>query len=117
MATELIVLDSLLAGASVGFSPIDASGNFFANDGATVLMLQNPTEQPANVEVCSQRACSFDCQDHIRVEVEPGETRVAGKFPRIRFNDDSGKVQVRYPSVPDGLLAAAVRLPTNSKLG
>lgn len=112
-ATDLTVQDISRDGLDMTTELADElNGNSFTNDGDIYLYLYEVSEgdNPLVVTVHEQHPCSYGYDHDITLAMVATDVRLLGPFPRGRFNDGNGKVQVSYSSVGD-LQIAAVRLP------
>jgi len=77
----------------------NALGNFWLNDGNTIMMVTNGAGVPQSVIVTSQALCSQGGLHPITVSVPAGETWFIAGFPKSRYNDSSGYCHVTYSAV------------------
>jgi len=83
-----------------------AGGDAFPNSGNTFIHVKNAHTEAWVVTVDSVKACSQGYDHNSIVSVPAGEERMIGPFPRGRFNDANGKVQITYDGVTALTIAA-----------
>lgn len=93
-------LETVYVSAAVG-------GDYFINDGKTMLDIVNGSGGDITMTVAGQRACEFGTVHNQTVVIQAGERRQAGPYPRYRFNDDNGYVQLTYSGVTSLTIAAS----------
>lgn len=108
MAT-LSVQKISLTGLGPAFVSASEGGDEFANSGRVFLHVKNGHTSDQTVTVNSLRICDLGYDHDAIVTVPAGEERLIGPFPRFRFNDPNGKVQVSYSGVT-ALTIAAIEL-------
>lgn len=99
-----------LTGITPVYVAAGASGDEFANSGRVFLHVKNGGTSPINVTINSQTPCSYGFDHDVVVAVPNGEDKMIGPFPKARFDDPNGKVQVTYSSVAS-VTVAAIELP------
>lgn len=106
---ELVVQEVLLTGLEPAYVAAAAGGDYFANDGKTLLEARNASGGNITVTVASQKTCDQGATHNAAVVV-PLTTgqRMIGPFNRTRFNDANGRVQITYSGVTS-LTVAAIR--------
>lgn len=106
-ASALTVQAASLAGLTPSYAAADAAGNYFSNSGKEYLQVKN-TGASTVVTINSQVLCNQGSDHDITVTV--GATigdKIIGPFPKDRFNDPSGFVQIAYSQVT-GITVAAI---------
>ncbi|RJQ09892.1 MAG: hypothetical protein C4551_03215 [Bacillota bacterium] len=98
MAT-LTVQQTSLTGLNPAFGAAAAGGDEFVNSGKAVLYVKNGSAGAVTVTVNSQTACNYGFDHDAEVSVPASGERVIGPFPKSRFDDAAGKVQVTYSGV------------------
>lgn len=115
MPTEIVVQSSL-DGGSVTLQPVDATGNFFRNDGQTVLKVLGPAATEWTVVVANGHDCSFGEHPDYLIVCPIGKTTIeSSRFAAKRFNDPGGLVQLTYTPSAVGISIAAVSYGINFK--
>lgn len=99
-----------LDGGKPTFVPADAAGDSFVNSGRTFLIVRNGGTAAINVTVNSQKPCNYGFDHDVVVSVAAGAEEWIGPFPKERFNDSNGRVQVSYSDVTS-VTVAAVEVP------
>ena len=102
---QLSVISATMAGVQLNgqFSPADALGDSFLNDGTQNVIVRNSGGVARTVTV---KADSHPCNmgltsaahDH-QVTVPANDTVLVGPFDTARFNDAASLVQLRYDAV------------------
>ncbi len=105
---EILVQEVLLTGLEETTQAAAAGGDYFVNDGKTVLHVINGSAGDITVTVDSPKECNQGFTHDAAVVVTAGEERFIGPFDRKRFNDANGRVQVTYSGVTS-LTVAALR--------
>jgi hypothetical protein len=108
MAT-LSVQKLSLSGITLTFSACDAAGDEFENSGEAFIYVKNSDTVDHTVIVNSQQPCSYGFDHDVSVTVPTGGEKLIGTFPKDRFNDSNGKVQISYDAVT-GLTIAVVEV-------
>jgi hypothetical protein len=100
-----------LAGITPTLVAAAAGGDEFVNSGRDFIHIKNGDASSMNVTINSQSPCSQG-SDHDVVVAVPASTgeKFIGPFPKDRFNDASGKVQITYSAVTS-VTIGIVRLP------
>jgi hypothetical protein len=94
--------------AEIGSNP---NGDVFPNDGKTFIYVLNGAGENVEITVNSQTACNFGTDhDAVVAAIIDGEIRLIGPFPKDRFNDANGRVQV-VSDVVTGTDIAIISLP------
>lgn len=75
-----------------------ASSDEFANNGRTVLLVNNGSGASINVTVVTPITVDGLALSDRIVAVPAGEERVIGPFPRNTYNDSDGNVTVEFSS-------------------
>lgn len=97
--TTLTVQEPTPSGVVVSTAAAAALGDEFANTGKEILEVTNGSGGALTVTVTAQKACSHGTLHNGGGSVAAGATKRFGPFPRDRFNDINGKVQVTYSGV------------------
>lgn len=99
-------------GVDPGFVAANGGGDEFANDGATLLLVNNQDASAKTVTITAQTTTDVDAQlgkltkSNRIVNVPAGEIRVIGPLPSKAFNDVNGRAQVSYSAVTSVTVAA-----------
>lgn len=98
-ASQLTVQVCSLAGLTPSYVAANVDGNFFPNSGKEFIHIKNAHTSPQTITINSQTNCNqgFDHDD--AVVVTNAQERMIGPFPKDRFNDGSGYVQITYSGV------------------
>ena len=100
----ITVQEIVLAGVTPTFVAAAAGGDSFVNDGKTFYYVKNGGGGALVVTFASETNCNQGF-DHDAVEnIAAGIDSVVGPFPKSRFNDSGGLVQVTY----DGVVSVTV---------
>ena len=107
LTPQVIVLE----GITPALVAADVGGDEFVNSGKDFIHIKNVNASPMDVTVNSQAVCNQGV-DHDAVVTVPATTgeKFIGPFPKDRFNDASGKVQITYSAITD-VTIGIVRLP------
>lgn len=89
----------------------DVGGDEFVNSGRDFIHIKNTNASPIDVTINSQALCDqgVDHDVDVTIPATTGE-KFIGPFPKDRFNDTAGKVQITYSAVTD-VTIGIVRLP------
>ncbi|MBA7708132.1 hypothetical protein ES703_117022 [subsurface metagenome] len=105
------------AGIVPTYHECSEAGDEFVNSGKTVIHIKNSEAETARiVTIDTYTKCNYglDTEHDVAVTVEgidPGPTeKVIGPFPKSRFNDPNGRVQITYDH-HENLHIAIVDLP------
>lgn len=96
----------------------EGDGDEFVNSGQMVIHVKNShADSPRTVTIDTFMPCNYgmDTEHDVAVVVEgidPGPNEVViGPFPKSRFNDAEGKIQITYSDAAADLTIAVVDLP------
>jgi hypothetical protein len=106
---DLNIQKTTLIGLNVTYSAADVAGDRMINDGNTVFKIKNADAAAKTVTINSAATCNYGFDHDLVISVPAGEEREIGPFPRNRFNDDTGKVNVTYDGVTSVTVAAVSR--------
>lgn len=106
---DLAVQKIVLTGLSPTYAACTAEGDTVLNDDYTFLHVKNAHTGAWVVTVDSREPCSQGFDHDVVVSVPAGEERMIGPFPRGRFNDAAGKLEITYDGVT-ALTIAAIRV-------
>lgn len=101
----------VLTGITPALVAAEAGGDEFVNSGRDFIHIKNTNAAAMDVTINSQALCDQGV-DHdviVTVPLTVGE-KFIGPFPKDRFNDTAGKVQITYSAVTD-VTIGIVRLP------
>ena len=107
--STLNVQKVVLAGLSPTYGTAAAGGDEFVNSGREFIHVKNGHTGPQTVTVNSQEPCNQGYDHDAPVEIPASEERMIGPFPKDRFDDAGGKVQITYSGVT-ALTIAAVQV-------
>ena len=105
-ATELTVQNATLDGLDIVYTAANADGNYFTNNGKTVLLVKNGSGGDITVTTDSQVNSNQGYDNDEDAVIGAGDTNSVGSFNKNRFNDSDGYVQVTYSSVTSITVAA-----------
>lgn len=108
--STLSVQKIALTGLAPSYDAAAAGGDEFVNSGRVFIHVKNGGGSSVDVTVDSQTPCSQGYDHDAVVAVGAGAEKMIGPFPKDRFNDTSGKVQVTYSGV-SSVTIAAIELP------
>lgn len=95
----LTVQQVSLTGLAPVFVAASAGGDEFVNSGRAVLHVKNGDTTDKTVTVNSQTPCNQGFDHDVAVTVPASGERVIGPFPKNRFDDANGKIQITYSAV------------------
>lgn len=100
-----------LTGITPALVAADVGGDEFVNSGSEFIHIKNGDASPITVTVNSQALCNQGVDHDVEVVI-PASTgeKFIGPFPKDRFNDADGKVQITYSAVTS-VTIGIVRLP------
>lgn len=107
---ELSVQVVVLGGLTPSYAAAAAGGDQFANSGREMIHLKNGAGVSQTVTTDSQEPCDQGFDHDNAVAIPAGEERMIGPFPKSRFDDASGKVQLTYSAVAS-LTIAVIKVP------
>lgn len=95
------------------FAAVTAGGDEFVNSGRHYIAVINAHgADPRTVTINSQALCNQGVDHDIAVVITAGEDeKIFGPFPKDRFNDSDGKVQITYSDSGADLTIAVFELP------
>jgi hypothetical protein len=101
----------VLTGITPTLVAASAGGDEFVNSGRDFIHIKNGDASSMDVTINSQALCNQG-QDHDVVVTVPASTgeKFIGPFPKDRFNDTAGKVQITYSAVTS-VTIGIVRVP------
>ncbi|RJQ25446.1 MAG: hypothetical protein C4589_11285 [Peptococcaceae bacterium] len=99
-----------LDGGKPTFVAATAGGDDFINSGKDFLVVKNGGAGNINVTIDSVALCSYGFDHNLTVAVAASGEEWIGPFPKARFNDENGKVNVTYSGVTS-VTVAVVELP------
>ena len=99
-----------LAAIAPSYAACAAGGDEFVNSGRDFIHIKNGHTSPQTVTVNSQTVCDQGVDHDVPVVVTNAQERMIGPFPKGRFDDTGGKVQLTYSGVV-ALTIAIVRVP------
>jgi hypothetical protein len=94
-------------GLETAYVAAAAGGDYFINDGKTLIDVVNGSGGDLTLTFAGQKACEFGTIHNQTCVVQAGERRQAGPFPKYRFNDANGYVQITYSGVTSLTIAAS----------
>lgn len=100
----------VLGGLTPSYGAAAAGGDEFVNSGREFFHAKNGAGVSQTVTVNSQAVCNQGFDHDAAVAIPAGQERMIGPFPKGRFDDANGKVQVTYSAVAS-LTVAAIRVP------
>lgn len=101
----------VLTGITPTLVAAEAGGDEFVNSGRDFIHIKNANAAAMDVTIDSQVDCNQGVDHDIMVNIPAtsGE-KFIGPFPKDRFNDEGGKVQITYSAVTD-VTIGIVRVP------
>lgn len=108
---QLIPQVVVLTGITPTLVAAEAGGDNFENSGRDFIHIKNGDAAAMDVTVDSQVDCNQGVDHDVVVNI-PASTgeKFIGPFPKDRFNDEGGKVQITYSAVT-GVTIGIVRVP------
>lgn len=98
-----------LTGVAPVLTAAAGAGNRFTNSGTEFLLVRNAHTVPITVTINSIAPCNQGFDHDVVVSVPNGTDRFIGPFPKARFDDTIGQVQIIY-SVVTALTVAVIRV-------
>jgi hypothetical protein len=108
--SDLSVQKIVLAGLTPNYAAAEAGGDAFLNSGRVLVHVKNGHTAEQTMTVNSQALCNQGFDHDVAVAIPPSGEKMIGPFPKERFNDVDGKVQISYSGVTN-LTIAALELP------
>lgn len=101
------------AGIVRSFEACASGGDEFVNSGRHFIAVINAhASDPRTITIDSQQACNQGSDHDIAVVITAAQDeKVFGPFPKDRFNDSDGKVQITYSDSAADLTIAVFELP------
>jgi len=99
-----------LAAITPSYAACAAGGDEFVNSGRDFIHIKNGHTSPQTVIMNSQAACDQGFDHDVSIAVTNAQERMIGPFPKGRFDDAGGKVQLTYSGVT-ALTIAIIRVP------
>ncbi len=99
-----------LDGGKPSFVAAAVGGDDFVNSGKNFLVVKNGGASSIDVTIDSVALCSYGFDHNLVVPVAASGEEWIGPFPKSRFNDENGKVNVSYSGVTS-VTVAVVELP------
>jgi hypothetical protein len=100
-----------LTGIEPSYQAAAAGGDEVVNSGRIFIHVKNANGSTARqVTVDSQAPCSQGYDHDAIVSVPASNEKMIGPFPKDRFNDSGGKIQISYDNEAD-LTIAAIEVP------
>ena len=81
------------------FTPSQVEGHFFANNGATFLLVTNDSNAAITVTIVSQLTVGGLAVADQAVTVDAGATMLIGPFDPKIFNDEDGQTTVTFSAI------------------
>lgn len=106
----LTIQKVILTGLTPSYDAAAAGGDEFVNSGRIFIHVKNGGGASIDVTVDSQTPCNQGVDHNAVVAVPAAGERMIGPFPKDRFNDTAGKVQIAYSGVTS-VTIAAIELP------
>jgi len=108
-ATLLTITKIALTGIDLAPVAIDeTNGNYFVNTGRCLVYVENAAVGAFDILINSQALCSFGVDHDITVNVGISEKKFIGPFPKSRFDDADGYVQITYGAGAQGDLTIQI---------
>jgi len=107
----LTVQKVTLAGLEPTFAAATETGDLFPNSGREFIYVKNSSAGALTVTVNSQTACNQGYDHDETVSVPAGKERMIGPFPKSRFDNADGRVQLTYSAGVTSLTIAVVQVP------
>lgn len=112
--TDLVLLVAARAGVSIADAAMTdavAGGHKFANDGSTILVLQNTNGSSRTITITTVSTVDGLAVADLPITLPATTGRlITAVFPRSLYNGSDGKVSIDY-SATAGVKVAAVRIP------
>jgi hypothetical protein len=99
-----------LTGLEATYGAANAEGNYFTNSGREIIHIKNGHSSPQTVTIDSPTECNQGATHDCAVEITEGEDRFIGPFPKGRFDDPNGRVNLSYSGVT-ALTIAVITVP------
>lgn len=113
MATLTPQVAEVKTGVVPTYNACAAGGDEFVNNGRISIHVRNAHgADPRTVTIDSQTGCNQEASDHdIAVVITAAnDEKVIGPFPKVRFDDGDGKVQITYSDAAADLTIALITI-------
>ncbi|MBT9131305.1 MAG: hypothetical protein DDT41_01610 [candidate division WS2 bacterium] len=97
--TLLSVQAIVLTGLAPVYAAAAAAGNEFVNLGREFIHVRNGGAAAITVTINSVAPCNFGFDHDPVISIPAGGDRMIGPFPKFRFDDVNGRVQMTYSAV------------------
>lgn len=108
--STLNVQKVVLGGLSPTYGAAAVGGDEFVNSGRDFIHVKNGGGSSVDVTVNSQEPCDQGYDHDVVVAVGAGAEKMIGPFPKSRFDDADGKVQITYSGVAS-VTIAVIQVP------
>ena len=109
MSTEFAVTKITHAGIMPATGAIDLEGNWFLNTGRCFLYIEGVTGTK-EITINSQALCNYGEDHDVKITPSVSTLYLVGPFPKSRFDDAAGKVQITYTAEDDSKIQV-IELP------
>lgn len=96
---EITLTDSTQDGFTVATQSANSGGDYFTNNGKTLLYVNNGSGASINVTIDSPNQCSQGYTHDLIVAVGAGASKFIGVLSQTQYNDSNGRVNLTYSSV------------------
>lgn len=112
MSTKLTPTVIVLAGLTLPtLAGVDGEGNYFTNSGRHFISVKNASGAERTVTIVTQTECTLGTKHNVAIVFAAGTEKLIGPFPKARFNDEDGYIQITYSDAGDSLTIAVMELP------
>lgn len=105
---NITITEATLDGVNITTQSCESGGDYFVNDGKTIIYIYNASGSDVTVTFDAPNQCSQGFQ-HDNAVVIPGSGTVykyIGTFPQTRFNDSNSRVNITYSSATSVVIGA-----------
>ncbi len=113
MSTLAVQIAEVKTGIVPTYNAVAGGGDEFVNNGRISIHVRNAHGvDPRTITIDSQEGCNQEDSDHdIAVTITAAQDeKVIGPFPKARFNDGDGKVQLTYSDGGADMTIALIQL-------
>jgi len=110
--TKLTPTVIVLAGLTLPIlAAVDPDGDYFTNSGRHFISVKNGAAAERTVTIATQTECTLGTKHDVPIVLAVGAEKLIGPFPKDRFNDEDGYVQISYSDAGADVTIAVMELP------
>ena len=95
---QIALTEATLDGFFTATQSAESSGDYFNNNGNTLLFIYNQSGASITVTIDSPKKCSQGHYHDKSIVIGAGGSAYIGVFPVYQFNDVNGRVNISYTS-------------------